>query len=39
MEDHHNEKPVATAEVPDDPENGVGADDHGYNKQVDDDQD
>lgn len=37
MEHHHNEKPVATTEVPHNPVCRVSADDRGQDKQVDND--
>lgn len=36
MEDHHGEKPVATAQVPDDPVPRIIAEDHRQDEQVDD---
>lgn len=37
MEGHHEQKPVATAEMPKSPVHRVRADDFGYDKQMDDD--
>lgn len=39
MKPHVGEEPVAAAEVPDDPVDGVGAADGGQDEQVDDDHD
>lgn len=39
MEDQHEEDPVAVTEVPEDPVNGIRAEDDGKNAQIDDNHD